>query len=188
MKMNTEHINILLQKYWDCQTSVSEERELHDFFSTGSVPEEMKEYIPLFTYRENQRLLSVSDEFDTKLNTAISKQNKAQQYITIRIFTPLLRIVASLILIGGLGVSLYFIGKQNNKPHFSETYNDPNAAFKQAAFALDKLSHALRVSEEASVQKLQEIENLDFDWTALDSLTTMKESLQTESPKTEEAL
>lgn len=188
MKTNIEHINTLLEKYWNCQTSVSEERELHDFFSGNTVPEEMKQYIPLFEYRDEQQLLHVSAAFDEKLNMEISRQNKAGQYITIRIFTPMLRIVASFVLIAGLGVSLYFIGKQNNKAYFAETYNDPNAAFKQAAFALEELSNALKMSEEASIQKLQEIEDIDFDWTALDSLTSLPATLETDTQKTTKTL
>jgi len=58
---------------------------------------------------------------------------------------------------------------ENRKPYFAETYNDPDAAFKDATYALEKLSEALRKGEEVSIKTLDELKGWNIDWTALDS-------------------
>lgn len=167
--MNSVHIYDLLEKYWNCETSLQEEKELQQFFSGGDVPEEFRQYTPLFSYINEEQLVLLSEGFDERLQNALREEGK-KQYITIRIFRPLLRIAVSLLLIIGMGVSFYFISMQDNRPQFVETFEDPNAAMQHAAFALEKLSHALRKSESASLETIQFIDDLDIDWAAIDSL------------------
>lgn len=168
--MNSEHIHILLNKYWNCETSAEEEQVLCDFFSGTNIPEELERYAPLFTYSNHARDISTSNNFDTKLEEALRNSKKEKQYVTIRVFMPALRIAASLLLVLGLGLSVLLITKQFNKPYFAETYHDPDAAIKDATYALMKISQALNTSEEASLQTIQVIDNLAIDWSSLDSL------------------
>ncbi len=169
--MNSEKINSLLEKYWNCETSVQEEKELQTFFSGNSVPEELRQYVPLFSYIKDEQSISLSDGFSERLQNAFGVEGEGKErYITIRIFRPLLRIAVSVLLVVGMGVSFYFISKQDNRPQFVETFEDPNAAMQHAAYALEKLSHALRKSETASVETIQFIDDLDIDWIAIDSL------------------
>ncbi|MDR1517047.1 MAG: hypothetical protein LBS52_02925 [Dysgonamonadaceae bacterium] len=170
--MELSRIHSLLDKYWNCETSAYEEKELQDFFSRNDVPFGLQRYAPLFSYRETQQSLSLGNDFDERLKTAMDKAKIAKkEYVTIKIFLPLLRIAASVVLIAGLGASLFFIAKQNNKPRFAETYNDPDAALKHATFALEKLSDALQAGENASLKTLQNIDEMGIDWMALDSLS-----------------
>ncbi|MFY9516134.1 MAG: hypothetical protein WAP46_07465, partial [Dysgonamonadaceae bacterium] len=46
---------------------------------------------------------------------------------------------------------------------------DPDAAFKDATYALEKLSEALRKGEEVSIKTLDELKGWNIDWTTLDS-------------------
>ncbi len=167
--MNSEQVHNLLEKYWNCETAVQEEKELQAFFSSGEVPEEFRQFIPLFSYIKDEQSVTLSDGFGERLQNALEAEGK-ERYITIRIFRPLVRIAVSVLLVIGMGISFYFISKQDNRPHFVETFEDPNAAMQQATFALEKLSHALRKSETASVETIQFIDDLDIDWAAIDSL------------------
>ena len=167
--MNRERIHYLLEKYWNCETSVQEEKELQVLFSEGDVPEEFKQFVPLFTYIRDEQSVSLSDGFDERVGSLPENEGE-KHYITIRIFRPLLRIAVSVLLVIGLGISFYFISKQDNRPHFVETFQDPNAAMQQATFALEKLSHALQKIETVSVETIQLIDDLDIDWAAIDSL------------------
>lgn len=167
--MNNRQIHNLLEKYWNCETSLEEEKELHRFFTADDVPEEFHQYLPLFSYIKEEQSAILSEDFEERLQHLLDEKGK-QKYITIRIFRPLLRIAVSLLLIIGVGISFYFISKQDNRPHFVETFEDPNAAMKQAAFALEKLSHALQKSETASMKTIQFIDELDIDWASIDSL------------------
>lgn len=168
---NNGHIDTLLERYWNCETTLSEEQELNDFFSQDSLPAIWQAYAPLFTYTREERSVTLGEGFDERLKKALEKEKtEKKEYITIRIFTPLLRVAASLLLIMGLGISIFFITRQHNNPWFVETYDDPNAAIKDATYALEKLSHALQTTEEASLQTIRVIDDLDIDWSALDSL------------------
>ncbi|MDR1784050.1 MAG: hypothetical protein LBR13_07320 [Dysgonamonadaceae bacterium] len=189
--MESNRIHSLLEKYWNCETSASEEKELQDYFLGDNVPPDLQRYIPVFGYRETQQSLTLGADFDERLKTAMDNAEVVEKnYVTIKIFRPLLRIAASVLLIAGLGVSLFFIAKQNNKPRFAETYNDPDAALKHATFALEKLSDALQMGENASLRTLQNIDEMDIDWSALDSLSApVSVSAETEETlKTEENL
>jgi hypothetical protein len=113
----------------------------------------------------------------------VLKTKGKERYVTIRIFRPLLRIAVSVLLVMGVGVSFYFISKQDNRPHFVETFKDPDAAMQQAVFALEKLSHALQKSETASVETIRLIDELDIDWVAIDSLNKIN-PVETDNVKT----
>lgn len=177
--MNNNHIYKLLEKYWNCETSVQEEKELQYFFSNSEIPEDLLQYSSLFTFINKEQTISISKDFEDNLLKAIeqNERNESQsskKYITIKIFTPLLRVAASILLIFGLGISIFFVVRQNNKPKFVETYQDPNAAIKHATFALQKLSDAIRLSETASMQTIQVIDELNIDWQLLDSLANIE--------------
>ena len=105
-----------------------------------------------------------------KLKAAIHQKEKAKQYITIRIFAPVLKIAASIAIIVSLGAGIYFLVNENRKPYFAETYNDPKAALKDATHALEKLSEALRKGEQASKETFDKLKNLNIDWAAIDSM------------------
>jgi len=173
--MNRAYINILLERYWNCETSVREEQELRDFFSRADLPEEFMQYIPLFSYIAEEQVVMLSDDFDERLQTSVKAAGKKKKE-KYHIFTPLLRIAASLLLIGGLSISLFFITRQQNKPNYRETINntsDTNTAMQQATYALEKLSDALQMSEEASVETIRSFDELGIDWSTLDSLSNI---------------
>lgn len=183
--MDSEKIQRLLEKYWNCETSVQEEKDLQTFFSGGDVAEEFQKYTPLFSYIRDEQSVVPSDSFSEKLKGALRTKGK-DRYVTIRIFKPLLRVAVSVLLVIGMAISFYFISKQDNRPQFVETFEDPNAAIQQATYALEKLSHALHKSETVSVETIQFIDDLDIDWTSIDSLNSKKNSLEIDEVVNEE--
>lgn len=171
-----EYIRVLLDKYWECQTSIEEEKTLQDFFSGKNIPEDLKYCIPIFAYRTETQQQCVSDNFETQLYEKLDAlKTEDKKYVTIRIFLPALRVAASIALIIGIGFGIYK-ASMDNKPYFAETYNDPKAAIEDATFALDKLAEALKKGEEASKEKLQQLNNMNIDWEALDSIATIEQT------------
>lgn len=183
--MTNEEINILLNKYWNCETTISEEQELQKYFSQNNVSEEFQPYKSLFTYTENLQAATLSDDFDAKLQKAIREDKK---YITIRIFAPMLKIAASIVLILGLAISILFITKETNKPQFANNLEENETAIEQATYALRKVSNALQATQEASMQTLQDIDNLGLDWSEIDSLSLEAFSDNTENNDLESVL
>lgn len=183
--MNTEHIYTLINKYWDCETSVAEEKELRTFFSGNAVPEDLKQFIPLFEYIVQEKSVSLSPDFDARLQAALEKESPKTKNVSISTFAPIMRIAASVLLIIGLGVSLFFIFKENNNPYFADTStsHNTNDALLEATYALEKLSDALQLSESASIKTIQHIEDLDIDWASLDSLHRMDKETEINKDK-----
>ena len=48
MRMDSKHIEELLEKYWNAETSLEQEEELRAFFQSSNVPENLSEAVALF--------------------------------------------------------------------------------------------------------------------------------------------
>ena len=52
--MDYKYIEQLLQRYWEAQTTLEEERILRAFFSQDDVPASLMQYKSLFCYKQQQ--------------------------------------------------------------------------------------------------------------------------------------
>jgi len=59
--MNKIHIDKLLEKYWDAETSIDEENELRDYFSSQAIDKTHRSYVDLFRHYKVSSQISVSD-------------------------------------------------------------------------------------------------------------------------------
>ena len=57
--MNKSEVKMLLEKYFEGETSLQEERHLRDYFSSQTVDKEFSEYAPLFQYFKAKRVEKV---------------------------------------------------------------------------------------------------------------------------------
>ena len=53
--MDYKYIEQLLERYWQCETSLEEESELRSFFSEEEVPAHLLRYKELFVYQTVQQ-------------------------------------------------------------------------------------------------------------------------------------
>lgn len=182
--MKIEEIYTLLDKYWDCNTSIEEEKDLQDFFSSDNIPDDLLKYAPYFKIREQLQSATPSTSLNKFIEDKFKKTYTEKKYITIRIFQPALKAIASVAVILGIGLATYIFIQENKKPYFAETYNDPNIALQHATSVILNLSDALKMGEEVSEQTLEDIEKLgtNIDWTILYSLDS--EGTQSENDKT----
>ena len=74
--MDYQRINKLLDKYWECATSVEEERELRQFFSSAVVPPDLLPYKTWFVSHEAEALPPLGKEFDARILEHISEDRK----------------------------------------------------------------------------------------------------------------
>ena len=58
--MDYKYIKQLLERYWNCETSLEEEDILRTFFSQEDIPSELESYKALFTY-ELLSLIHISE-------------------------------------------------------------------------------------------------------------------------------
>ena len=72
--MDYKYINQLLERYWNCETSLVEEGILRAFFSQKDVPAELRQYQPLFAYQQLEAKEKHLDaDFDNRLLAMIEE-------------------------------------------------------------------------------------------------------------------
>jgi hypothetical protein len=138
MPMDSNKIDALLQKYWNCETSLEEEQQLRDYFKSGNIPDQQKETAALFRYFELQKKKSISDvSFDAKI---LSKTSKAGKGVFMKVAYNTMRIAAG---VAVLVVAVWFIRNEVRKDTpqaMVDTYDDPKLALEETKKALLMIS------------------------------------------------
>lgn len=142
--MDSEKINKLLQKYWDCQTTLEEEQELKAYFKDHS-PDAMKETASLFQYfteLKDKQLTDVSFEPN------VMKQLKRPKGQMRSLVYNAMRIAAGIIVLV-MAVWLVRMEVREMTPDEStDTYDDPKMAFEETKKALMMISRSFSTAEE----------------------------------------
>lgn len=142
--MDSNRIEELLNKYWNCETSLEEEQQLRTYFKSAQVPEQLKEAAALFMYFEDQKKKSLGDDaFDVDVLKKINyKQTKS-----VSLFYNSMKIAAG---IAVLLVAVWFIRfevRKTNAPLAVDTYEDPKLAFEETKKALLMISKSFGKAE-----------------------------------------
>ena len=88
--MDYKYIEQLLERYWNCETTLEEEDILRTFFSQKEVPAHLLRYRSLFTYEQTIKKAKLSDDFDEKILKLIESEEAPVKARTIS-FTQRLR-------------------------------------------------------------------------------------------------
>ena len=93
--MDYKYIEQLLERYWNCQTTLEEEEILRAFFNQEDIPAGLIKYRGLFVY-EHQSVAeeSLGEDFDEKVLALVSEERGNARITILSRFTPLLRAVA----------------------------------------------------------------------------------------------
>lgn len=146
--MDLDRIEQLLERYWECETTLEEEKELKKFFNSGNVPQKWQSVAPLFEYYETEKQTGQLDGlFDEQVLAQIESQGgkgaAAGQGKIVKLFSSIAKIAAvGLILI----TATYFVTEEytNKKdtmdPYLADTFEDPKVAFEETKKALMLIS------------------------------------------------
>ena len=102
--MDYKYIEQLLERYWQCETTLQEEAILHTFFSQEDVPAELQQYTALFATQKPEEVLG--DDFDARILAMVGQEEnkpKAKVVTLTSRLMPLFRaaaIVATILTIG----------------------------------------------------------------------------------------
>jgi hypothetical protein len=146
--MEYTKIEILLEKYFQGETSIAEEKELTNYFSSPDVAQHLEQYKPLFGY------FSLAKEQKTthEIPHFPSKRTKKRSFVWVSL-------AASVVVLLGIGTYVYTnndnLANENQK---LGTYDDPQVAFRETQKALAMLSGHVNTGIE-SVQLIQEYDN-----------------------------
>lgn len=93
--MDYKYIEQLLERYWNCETSLEEEQILRSFFRQKEVPAHLLRYKQLFAYQDVEKEKGLGDDFDTRILTLIERPVVKAQRLTMRTrFMPLFKAAA----------------------------------------------------------------------------------------------
>lgn len=154
MDMDCKYIEQLLERYWQCETSVEEESQLRDFFSNGEVPAHLLRYKDLFVYQQVQQEEGLGEDFDAKVLAQVEGPVVKAKRLTLRArLMPLFKAAAAVALILSLGNAVqhsFFADDvlDYNYDTYRDTYDDPQTAYEQVSSALMMLSERINKSQD----------------------------------------
>ena len=94
--MDFKYIEQLLERYWQCETSLEEEAQLRTFFTEEDVPEHLSRYKDLFVYQQLQQEEHLGADFDARVLAEIEAPVvKARRMTLTARFMPLFKAAAA---------------------------------------------------------------------------------------------
>lgn len=151
MNMNTEQKKILINKYFDGETSLEEETELKRYFAQSHLENKSENTGIILNYFENER----KTNFNGKIRFLETEENNR-----IRLFSKfsysITAIAAALIIFFSI-IVFSNIDKINN----SDTFDDPKQAFSAYQSAMFLMYENLNegINELESLEIIQEVNN-----------------------------
>ncbi len=139
--MELSNIEKLLEKYFEGETTISEEKELKVYFTRETVPSHLERYKDLFQYFSEESNITATK--DLKLHTTSRKS-----------WYTWVGVAASIALIVGLFVTNMPLGQDENLG----TYEDPEVALQETKKILNMVSQYMNEGKQELVY-LKEFEN-----------------------------
>lgn len=135
----------LLRKYWNCETSLEEEKQLRDYFGGDDIPEQLRETASMFRYFEEAKKKSLSDlAFDDQV---MRKVNPRKSQIRRLIYNSM-RIAAGLLVVVAATWFIRTEVRQTIPQEMVDTYDDPELAFEETKKALLMISKSFGTAEQ----------------------------------------
>ncbi len=147
-------IKDLLDKYWECETTLEEEKELREYFNSDNSSESFSEARTLFQYFNEQRNIVAQeskDDIHLKVQEGVNKKSDNVRTLVFRIA----KIAAGVLV---LVAATYLVREEVRKSYPEEivdTYSDPELAYQETKKALMMISKSFgRAQQEANKIKL----------------------------------
>lgn len=111
--MDYKYIEQLLERYWECQTTLEEEAILRNFFAQSDIPARLLPYASLFQAEEKMANEHLSEDFDQRIMDAIEEKEVAptahvvplRSRNNIEILRPLWRAAAVVAIVLTIGMA-----------------------------------------------------------------------------------
>lgn len=151
MRMDSKHVEALLEKYWNGDTSLEEEAQLCAFFAQGDVPASLQSAASLFRYFQQEQQKKLAPSFDARVTKSI-RQRQGGKIIRMVNLVNVARIAAGVLVIVAAG---YLIRQEVSKMYPEDTYSDPKVAFEETKKALMMISKSFgKAQQEAGKIKM----------------------------------
>lgn len=152
--MDYKYIEQLLERFWQCETSLEEEQILRAFFQQKEIPAHLLPYKDLFAYMRTAKEIKLGDDFDAKITARIEKPVvKARRISFANRLAPLFKAVAVVAIILSLGMAAQHSFNRGydtdyNYDAYEDTYTDPQTAYGEISDALMTVSESINKYQE----------------------------------------
>lgn len=150
--MDSKHIEELLEKYWNAETTLEQEQELRAFFQGSNIPESLNETATLFRYFENEKSRKLNEKFDADVTKQL-QQRQGGKIVPMTDWFRIARVAAGIVVVVA---AVFLIGKQvRERGEIADTESDPKLAFEETKKALLMISKNFhKAQKEASMINL----------------------------------
>ncbi len=133
--MKNDEIRILLKRYYNGETTIAEEEQLHSFFNRGDVADEFKADVILFkACTEISKDIPIPEGWEKRLDEKLANKRGASSKRKERFhFGRISGIAATVLLVVSLGLYEFF---RTETPVFRDTCATPEEAYQEAYKAL----------------------------------------------------
>ena len=161
--MDLNRVKILLERYWNCVSTVEEENELKLLFNSNDVPDELRESAALFKYFEQQKQATLNEKFNEEIIEKIKLQQSPTVIKINRGLQNYMRVAAAVLVI--LAASFIFRMEfwQGEKPKLllvEDTFQTPEEAYAETkkAFMLiaEKMNSGRKQAQKISIMNKAE--------------------------------
>lgn len=112
--MDYKYIEILIERYFNCETTLEEERILKAFFHQEDVPDALRKYADIFAFEAADRNDVLDDNFDQRVLDRLDDNHDAPvKYVRIKRLTfndrirPLMHAAAAVAIVALIGGSIH---------------------------------------------------------------------------------
>lgn len=142
--MGSKELEQLLERYWNCDTTLEEEQAIREMLSQKDVPAHLLIYRDLFLWQKEQSQLTASENLSSRIENITKSEDKK----TIKIseyFYPVLKVAVSVLIVlsAGIGAYTHYQDQENLERNYSETYTDPELAIQETRAVLGIISSSL---------------------------------------------
>ena len=148
--MDYKYIDQLLERYWNCETTLEEEEILRSFFSQDNVPVELLRYKDLFTYEhEDVQNTTLGEDFDRKILEMVGEAApvKARKISMTQRLRPLFKAAAIVAIILTLGNAMQVAMRPAETPQVAESGYTTADKGVSVAIADTLRSDSMKISE-----------------------------------------
>ncbi len=152
----------LIEKYWNGETTITEEQSLKSYFNSDQVSKELLEFAPFFQYMG----VAKEETLPTDIPELIRKDKVNLKPLTIKSkLITISRIAAAILLL----ISISFVYTHFNQPTKAERLasywaekeiNDPKLAYKKTKAALLMVSKKLNGGTAAALNQVKKVQKI----------------------------
>ena len=169
--MELQKIQILLQKYFEAETTLEEENELITYFTSVEVAESLKVYVPIFSGLKSLSKPDNAELDEDLMNHILESEHKEK--LRYRWMWQIVTGVAASVILVMLAVNFY-----GNQDKWNDTFTDPDQAYTEASKTLEFVAGKYNKGL-AQLRPIGKIENaIDPFYSGMNTLNTGFEKLE----------